>query len=79
MIWKFVAAAGCITTVAIALWAGRYSMTTVGDRAFVLDRFTGEIRLCSAEGCTKIEDRSWDVNIDELARKYGGPSLKNSN
>lgn len=37
------------------LSGGRYETVAAGDKVYVVDRFGGDVRMCSTIGCTRLE------------------------
>ena len=62
MNWKFLLTVTATAIVVSLIWAGRYSVTkSSGGRIFVVDRFTGSVRICSDEECTAVPNSAWTV------------------
>jgi hypothetical protein len=54
---------GVLAIIAAFVVGGRYSLTSQGNMAFVVDRFTGSVRFCSREECSAVPDKKepWGV------------------
>jgi hypothetical protein len=62
--WKLIVAAAIIMLAATFIWAGRYTISAQGHRVFIVDRFTGSVRVCTEEECSVPHD-PWAVVKEE--------------
>jgi hypothetical protein len=71
--WKVIAVAALIVLAATFIWAGRYTISAQGHRVFIVDRFTGSVRVCTEDECTVPRD-PWAVVKEEKMVEPREPS-----
>ena len=71
--WKLIIVATLIMLAAAFVWNGRYTIIAQGGFVFILDRFTGSVRVCSEEECTVPRD-AWVVVKQEKLVEPKEPS-----
>lgn len=54
--WKLITVAALVMLAATFIWSGRYTIIAQGGLVFIVDRFTGSVRVCTEEECTVPRD-----------------------
>jgi hypothetical protein len=67
--WKLIIVAALIMLAATFIWSGRYTISAQGHRVFVVDRFTGAVRVCTEDECTVPHDPGGVVKADAVAQE----------
>ena len=67
--WKLIIAVAVIVIAAAFIWGGRYTISAQGARVFIVDRFTGSVRVCTSDECTIPRDLSAAVNGKPLEKR----------
>jgi hypothetical protein len=62
--WKLIIVAALIMLATAFIWSGRYTISAQGPLVFIVDRFTGSVRVCTEEECTVPRD-PWAVVKEE--------------
>jgi len=57
--WKVLLALAAIVVAGAFIWGGRYTISAQGNRVYVVDRFTGSVRVCTAEECKSVPNDPW--------------------